>query len=216
LKKNEFGDLAVMITEFFSQKNQLVKEISVRKQAEMILQREKDLSETIINSQPGIFFLFDAQAKFLRWNKNFEIVSGYSQEEMIDRHASDFFEGEESALVRQRIQDVFSNGHAHIEAHFVAKNGVSTPYLITGVRIEINELLHVLGTGIDISERKRAEELINRQLEELKRWQDVMLDREDRIQELKREVNELSRRLGEEVSYPSQEAGSADLQEAKP
>jgi len=41
-------------------------------------------------------------------------------------------------------------------------------------------------------------------------WQDVMLGREDRIQELKGEVNELCRCLGESARYTSQEAGMAD------
>jgi hypothetical protein len=40
-------------------------------------------------------------------------------------------------------------------------------------------------------------------LSELERWQDVMLDREERVAELKREVNELRTRLGEPVRYTS-------------
>ena len=63
----------------------------------------------------------------------------------------------------------------------------------------------VYGFFQDITERKRAEELIERQLDELKRWQGVMLDREDRVLKLKREVNDLLRRRGEPIRYPSQE-----------
>ena len=63
----------------------------------------------------------------------------------------------------------------------------------------------VLGISRDITERKKAEEKIKSQLEELRRWQDVMLGREDRVQELKREVNDLCRRLGEDMRYSSQE-----------
>ena len=43
----------------------------------------------------------------------------------------------------------------------------------------------------DISDRKRADALTANQLDELERWQDVTLGREDRVQELKREVNDL-------------------------
>jgi DNA-binding response OmpR family regulator len=60
----------------------------------------------------------------------------------------------------------------------------------------------------EITTRGRAEAAIVQQLDELRRWQEVMLDREDRVQELKREVNELAARLGETVRYPSQATGS--------
>ncbi len=63
----------------------------------------------------------------------------------------------------------------------------------------------VLFSLVDITEKKRAEEKIKRQLAELRTWQDMTLDREDRVQELKREVNEQLERLGEPIRYPSQQ-----------
>lgn len=64
--------------------------------------------------------------------------------------------------------------------------------------------VEVYGVFQDVTEHKQARAKIENQLEELKRWQDVMLGREDRVQELKREVNALCRRLSEPVRYPSQ------------
>jgi len=61
-----------------------------------------------------------------------------------------------------------------------------------------------------LEERKLVEKQLKDQMHELQRWHDVMLDREDRIQELKREVNELCRSFGEPARYASQEAGTAD------
>ncbi|WP_373498000.1 response regulator [Desulfococcus sp.] len=63
----------------------------------------------------------------------------------------------------------------------------------------------VLCSLIDITEKKRAEEKIRRQLVELQTWQNMILDREDRVQELKREVNEQLERLGEPIRYSSQQ-----------
>jgi len=57
----------------------------------------------------------------------------------------------------------------------------------------------------NITERKRAETKILQQLDELRRWQEFTLGREDRNRILKREVNELLKRLGEPIRYPSQE-----------
>lgn len=53
-------------------------------------------------------------------------------------------------------------------------------------------------------ERCRSEVRIREQLDELLRWQNAMLNREDRVQQLKGEVNDLLLRLGEAVRYPSQ------------
>jgi len=59
----------------------------------------------------------------------------------------------------------------------------------------------------DITERKRAEAQIREQLDELRRWQALMLGREERTMAVKSEVNELLRRLGEPIRYPSVEEG---------
>jgi len=59
----------------------------------------------------------------------------------------------------------------------------------------------------ELGRRTQAEAQVRGQLAELVRWQDVMLGREDRVQQLKREVNDLCRRAGEAPRYPSQDAG---------
>ncbi len=57
------------------------------------------------------------------------------------------------------------------------------------------------------AERSLAEEKIQSQLRELQRWQAVTLDREDRVQALKREVNELLREAGKPPRYSPSETG---------
>lgn len=60
----------------------------------------------------------------------------------------------------------------------------------------------------DISERKLSEEKIMEQLNELQRWYEVMIGREGRNMELKREINDLLRQLGKPVKYESQDKPS--------
>ncbi|MFZ4695287.1 MAG: PAS domain S-box protein [Verrucomicrobiia bacterium] len=57
----------------------------------------------------------------------------------------------------------------------------------------------------DITVRKRAEEQIAKQMDELRRWQAATLGREGRIGELKREVNALAIRLGQPPPYATTE-----------
>jgi PAS domain S-box-containing protein len=82
-----------------------------------------------------------------------------------------------------------------------------------GRRIDIEFVSHVFLAGHqkviqcnihDITELKMTERENLHQLDELRRWQAVMLGREDRSIKLKREVNEMLQRLGEPIRYPSQ------------
>jgi DNA-binding NtrC family response regulator len=50
-------------------------------------------------------------------------------------------------------------------------------------------------------ERKQADEEIRRQLHELQRWHEAMLGREDRVHELKCEVNDLLAQQGQPARY---------------
>lgn len=57
----------------------------------------------------------------------------------------------------------------------------------------------------DITESRLAQDSMQAQLDELRRWHDVTLDREGRILELKREINRLLAAAGQAPRYPSAE-----------
>jgi len=124
------------------------------------LQKEKNLSDSIINSMPGIFYLFDHTGKFLRWNKRLETVSGYSREEIAMMSPLDFFEGEEKIYIRERIQKVFTEGISDADANLFTKDNHKIPHYFTGQLIHFDNKPCLIGMGIDVSERKKAEQLI--------------------------------------------------------
>ncbi len=134
------------------------RDITERKQFEQFIQEEKALSDSIINSLPGIFYMFDPQGKFLRWNNNFEQVSGYSSDEISDMSPLEFFSREDQPQVQASIEKTFAAGEAQVEANFFSKTGQSSPYLFTGLRVQIKNQLLLIGTGIDITKRMLAEE----------------------------------------------------------
>jgi hypothetical protein len=98
-----------------------------------------------------------------------------------------------------------SQGKSWFELSVARKNGATS-----------DDAARFIVLARDITGRNRAEEQIRDQLEELLRWQEVTLGREGRLQETKREVNELCRRLGEPERYTRQETGEADASETGP
>jgi predicted RNase H-like nuclease (RuvC/YqgF family) len=55
----------------------------------------------------------------------------------------------------------------------------------------------------DVAARREAEARMAEQLEELRRWHAATVGRENRVLELKREVNELLEKAGQPLRYPS-------------
>ncbi|MDY6959654.1 MAG: response regulator, partial [Halobacteriota archaeon] len=110
-----------------------------RKKVEEDLMMEKSFSDSVINSLPGIFYLFDNKGQLLRWNKNAEKISGYSNEEIDNMNILDFFNGENKTVMAQELQEVFSNGEANAEANLTSKGGKEIPHFFTGLRTMISD-----------------------------------------------------------------------------
>ncbi|MES2733716.1 MAG: PAS domain S-box protein [Bacteroidota bacterium] len=137
-----------------------IQDVTERKKTEEKIVKEKELSDSIINSLPGIFYLYDHEGNFLRWNTNFEIVSGYTAEEVGQMHPLDFFDTDEKDLLQQRIDKVFAEGVADVEAHFLTKDHQKIPYYFNGWAANFEGKPCLIGMGIDISERKAANEAL--------------------------------------------------------
>src|SRR6185436_1509237 len=85
------------------------------------------------------------------------------------------------------------------------KDGAAVYVDITGGPVEIGGRVFLSGAFRDATARRAGEEKLRLQVEELQRWQGLNLDREDRVVDLKREVNELTRQLNLPPRYASGE-----------
>jgi two-component system cell cycle sensor histidine kinase/response regulator CckA len=132
-------------------------EVEDREKARKVIQNERSFSEASVNSLPGLFYLYDKEGNFMRWNKNFERISGYSTEEISGMGPLDFFLGDDRDHIAKKIDEVFAKGSANAEAEFVAKDGTRNSYYFTAHRIQMDGKPCLIGTGIDISERKKLE-----------------------------------------------------------
>lgn len=112
-------------------------------------------------------------------------------------------------LIRRAME---SREKGHYEQRFLRPDGSIGHYQSTflGKYDTEGKLVAIVGTVLDITQRKHAEEKIEAQLAELTHWRELMLGREDRVMALKREVNELCRRVGEPARYPSQDGQASD------
>ena len=184
-----------------------VLDITERKRAEEKLNasevRYRRLFET---SKDGILIL-DADTGMITDVNPFLIeMLGYTHEQFLGKkvwelgffkdivaNEDKFFELKQKEYARYEDLPLKTVDGRHLSVEFV-----SNVYLVDHMKV-------VQCNIRNITERKRAETKILQQLDELRRWQEFTLGREDRNRILKREVNELLKRLGEPIRYPSQE-----------
>lgn len=131
-----------------------------RRRSEESVRAERDFSTAIINSLPGVLYLYDRSGRFLRWNDNLERVTGYSGAELAQLHPLDLFPAADRDRVAERIEDVFAHGESCVEASFLTKDGRMLPYFFTGNAIQFDGRSCLIGVGIDIGDRVLAEEAL--------------------------------------------------------
>jgi len=135
----------------------IVIQLRRRRRAERDRRREKIFSDALIESLPGIFYLFDDQGALLRWNRNTETFSGHNSREMRDLRLGACAAPADRAMVEGFFQEVISQGVAQMEPGLVNDRNESIPHYFTGTRVELEGRRFVLALGVDISELRKAE-----------------------------------------------------------
>jgi diguanylate cyclase (GGDEF)-like protein/PAS domain S-box-containing protein len=140
----------------------IARDISDQKAYERHLQQERDYTEAILQSLPGIFYMIDANRRFANWNRRFEELLGMEGEALAHTDPLELFPAEERDYVGARIREVFEQGHSDAEAHLIAAEGEAVPYYFTGYRMLLGDRRYLLGVGLDMSERKAFERELQR------------------------------------------------------
>ena len=135
-----------------------VRDVTEKLEIERKIITEKELSDTVINGLPGIFYLYDRNGKFIRWNKNFETVTGYSAEEISRMQPLDFYDDDLKDLVKERIESNYYKQNAGIELHLFTKDRQKIPFYINSLVIKYEGAACVMGMGIDVTDRHKIEQ----------------------------------------------------------
>jgi PAS domain S-box-containing protein len=144
-----------------------LQDITDRKLAEDQIRKEKQLSDSIINSLPGIFYLFDDSGRMLRWNENLETISGYTSVEIANMRPAEFVDPAERDMIEVKIAEILNHGIVELEAFILTKSGEKIPFYFTGSRVVFETRVCIIGMGINISERRKAEQQLKENEQQL-------------------------------------------------
>lgn len=128
---------------------------------ERLLKKEQLFNKQIINAIPGTFYIVDAKGKFVAWNDHVRDKSfGVREDEMAETIGFDAFHPDDRERAIEAMRNVMKNGTEVVgEYRIVLRGSLDIQWrLITAKRIVIDGDPFLIGVGIDITERKHAEE----------------------------------------------------------
>jgi PAS domain S-box-containing protein len=186
-------------------------DIDALKQAEEARRESEAFQHRLMEAIPIPVFYKDRQGRFRVFNKAFESFFGQPGSELTGKTVFDLLPRKRAQSHHDRDLELIEQpGTQTYESQFQIGQGLLRTVVVHKASIADSRgaVIGIIGTFHDITDRKKDEKRMADQIEELRRWQAVILGREDRIARLKREVNVLASRLGQPPPYASVEAPS--------
>lgn len=121
---------------------------------------EVRFSENLINSMPGLFFLFEHEqetSRLKRWNKNLETTMKYSPEELKDLDIHKLFNTEHPHQINELEQQLIRQGRVVVEFEVLRKNQHPIPLHLEAFSFKREDTRYFIGSAIDISQRLAEE-----------------------------------------------------------
>jgi len=148
------------------------------------LQFNNLFDSTLIKNLPYLFWMYeliDNDYKLIKWNKNQEIYTEYSAEELYHMRPMDFFKKEDEERIIKGIVTIFNNGKVKLFGDLKTKAGKLIPYYFEGYQFNFSNRQIFIGISVDVS--LQAKTIRKLQLYE-KEKQDLLVENNEKKDQL--------------------------------
>jgi PAS domain S-box-containing protein len=149
--------------ETVSLNQQMQNEIIERKEVEKALIESEHKFQLIAENIKETTFVYDMSRKLQYVNSAFEVLTGYSTKELYNRDFINCLHPDNEARITQLWEKVFQGKSFSGEEFCIVTKDGQTKWFLSSWNPLINKekkQVGVLGTGLDITERKRVEETL--------------------------------------------------------
>ena len=194
--RNEAGELYA-----FARVSQ---DLTERKRVEENLRRSEEQLRLLVEGvQDYALCLLDAEGRVISWNSASERIEGYRPEELVGRHFSLIFNGQdqEQGRPRKAIETAATQGHFEDEFWLVRKDGSGywANVVLSPVRAEDGRLIGFTQVIRNITERKRSQDEVRRWNAEL---EERVKQRTEQLEAANKELEAFSYSVSHDLRAP--------------
>lgn len=185
----------------------IIHDITNRKRAEDALRESNEKLELLFGLLPVGISVLNHDGRVVKMNPALVKILDLTADE-ISRGGYDnqeFFHLDGTPLPAEELAGyriLHEKQPVHLEMGIKKTDGGKVWIDVNALSCKLSDWAAVIVTT-DITERRQSEAKLKEQVDELNRWHNVTLGRENRVMELKREINELLQQTGKPPRYSS-------------
>jgi len=179
----------------------IVQDITERKQAEKALREAQQLYENIFRLSPEVIVVTsEVTGRYLAASESHERITGYRADEVIGHQVDEFLIWESDDDRRMMIRRLHEQGAVHNEeVRFHRRSGEFYTALLSMARVEVGGEWCVVSMVTDITERKRAEDMVRRLNAELEQR---VMERTEQLETANKELESFSYSVSHDLRAP--------------
>ncbi len=144
-----------------------------RAEAERVVERERNLLRSVIDSIPDAIYVKDAEGRYLLYNAaHMRQVGVTSLEEMVGKTCADFAPAERAAICQSEDSEVIQTGRSRVNAHELLTMPGGARRWVSSTKVPLRDLggqiIGMIRIAHDITARKATEEQLVVSMRELK------------------------------------------------
>lgn len=145
-----------------------------RKRTEESLRRERDFAATILDIAGSLVVVLDSDGRIVRFNRACEETTGYSFKEVHGRRLWDFLLlPEDAAAMERNFSGLLSGSYPkQLECHWLTRAGARRLIAWCNSLLCEGNAANLISAGIDITERRYAEDALSEHMRNLERLSD--------------------------------------------
>ena len=154
--------------------------ITKRQRAEKELQEERNFISAVLDTAGALVVVLDSRGRIVRFNRACEQTTGYTFKEVRGKHFWDLFLIEEEVEPVKAVFEQLKAGHfpSEYENYWVTKDGSRRLIAWSNTVLLKNDgsVDYIIGTGIDITERRQVEYELRESEERFHRLSDATFE----------------------------------------
>ena len=182
-------------------------DVTERKEAEEALLESEETFRGITSAAQSAIIMVSHEGTITFWNQAAEKIFGYTEEEVIGKNMHRILAPERYLETAETAYNIYSKtGEGErigktTELTGKRKDGTEFPFEIALSSIRLKSKWNAIGIINDITQRKQAEEELKDHMKDLERFSRLTINREEKMIQLKEEINALLNQTGNKKKY---------------